>query len=725
MDTIAKRQYFVVAFTAVPCLMLLALLVVQQRAHEAIAEGALRADLAQGQAVVARLLEHERAALGRAAALALSAGAGIARGPTQAALVDQLARRLVAVGHAADLVVAVDGGGRVLAAAPAQGAVPAVGSVLAAVSGLALVEGMPYVLSAVDGSANHIIVGRAIDGAWLHALGRAAAVEVALVGEAGHGLSQCLLATLPCAAALAPADAPAGGSSWRRRVDDTDYLARGGPRDGSGLELVVARVADDAGAVFAPLHRTTIGLAALGVGCAVLGIAAVLVGERRRRQALGGQDELTGLANRGRLNRELAELCSRGARHGVPCAVLVMDLDRFKIVNDTLGHDAGDAVLREVGERLRSAVRATDLVARPGGDEFVVLAPGVDAATVELVAHKIAAVLERPLRIGDSTVDVDASIGIALLPDDAGSPRDLLRLGETAMYAAKRRHLGALRWSAECETSNAAELSLLGELRVALEQNQFELHFQPLIELPGRRVVAAEALLRWRHPERGMVAPQEFIPFAEATGYMRTLTRWILARALEAAADLAAAGFELRMGVNVTPQDLADHTFTEYVRGLLARHGLAPRALCLELTETAFMDNPEKVVDVMLALRRMGVALAVDDFGTGYASLAYVRELPVSEIKIDRSFTAELRADAHGSPIVAAAIDLGRRLDLGVVAEGVEDEATLALLEAQGCGLAQGYHICRPLPEDAFLLWIAGQGYGRAAQPSLALAASA
>jgi diguanylate cyclase (GGDEF)-like protein len=725
MDTFVTRDRLLALVMAVPVLALLALLGIQQRTQRDIADNVLGADLARGRAVVERLLAREREALGDAAALALAAPGGRARGGAWTAQVTGLAQRLVYRGQAADLVAAVDAQGRVLAAAVGQGIAPAPGEVLDGAAGFGLVDGLPYLLTTVAAEANRLVVGLALDRAWLHGLGMAAGVELALVGEAGRGLSQCFVTTLPCAVALAPPTAPVDGAGWRRRVDGVDYAAVRGTSVPGGLELVVARTVVAEAGTATSLQHTTYALVALGVAGALAAIVGLLLADRRRRAARGGRDDLTGLADRARLNRELGEQCARAARHGLPCAVLVMDLDRFRIVNDTLGHDAGDAVLREVGERLRAAVRATDLVARLGGDEFVVIAPGVDADSVDLVARKIASALERPLAIGASTVDVDASIGFALLPEDAGSPRDLLRLGETAMYAAKRRHLGALRWSAECETSNAAELSLLGELRLALEQGQFELHFQPLIELPGRRVVAAEALLRWRHPERGLVAPQEFIPFAEATGYMRTLTRWILARALEAAADLAAAGFELRMGVNVTPQDLADHTFTEYVRGLLARHGLSPRALCLELTETAFMDNPGKVVDVMLALRRMGVALAIDDFGTGYASLAYVRELPVSEIKIDRSFTAELRDNPAGSPIVVAAIELGRRLALGVVAEGVEDEATLDLLEAHGCSLAQGYHICRPLAEDAFLLWVAGQGYGRAEALPLALAASA
>ena len=336
------------------------------------------------------------------------------------------------------------------------------------------------------------------------------------------------------------------------------------------------------------------------------------------------------------------------------------------------------AIAVEVAARLQRSLRTNDVIARPGGDEFVMLLPGTTAVHVETVAAKITEILIEPIVIDGTPVDVDASIGIVVMPDDGQTPRDLLRRADTAMFAAKRRRVPALRWTSECEATNAGELSLLGELRSALERGQLEVHFQPLLELPERHVVAAEALLRWRHPERGLIPPQDFIPFAESTGFMRSLTRWILARALEACADWRAAGFRLRVGVNVTPHDLFDRGFVDYVRAQLDALGLPAHALCLELTETAFMDHPEKVIDVMHALRRLGVALAVDDFGTGYSSLATSANCR-STIKIDRSFTGELPR-GPASPIVSSAVQLGRRLALTVVAEGVEDEHTLDLL---------------------------------------------
>lgn len=416
-------------------------------------------------------------------------------------------------------------------------------------------------------------------------------------------------------------------------------------------------------------------------------------------------DDLTGLANRAFMTQSLETACRNGAISGQHASLLMMDLDRFKIINDTLGHDAGDVVLREVAARLVSVLRGADLIGRQGGDDFLMLLPGTTGETVEKVALKIIRALEAPIVVGDHKVDVGASIGIAVYPEDGDNPRDLLREADTAMFVAKRRQQPFLRWDPGCDTNSVSELSLLGELREAIDNSELELHYQPLLALPQRRVVAAEALLRWRHPERGMIPPQEFIPFAESTRFMRTLTRWIIAESLSACARWRKQGFKVRVDVNITPQDLFDPAIVGYVRELLENNQLGPDALCLELTETAFMDHPEQGIGVMTALRDMGVALAVDDFGTGYSSLAYVSELPVSEIKIDRMFTAGLD-DGSPTPIASSAIELGRKLNLAVVAEGIENEPTLEMISREGCTFAQGFHICRPLPESEFLKWL-------------------
>ncbi|MEQ8234105.1 MAG: diguanylate cyclase, partial [Gammaproteobacteria bacterium] len=422
--------------------------------------------------------------------------------------------------------------------------------------------------------------GRGVAGAGaLSDLAAAHALSAAVLDTSRPDALRCLAASFDCAALTLP-DAASGAAAWTADIDGRPHLLAALPGREAGTLLAVAQ---PLATPWATLDALGLALLAAGALLAAAGLAWLW---RPARGTLAPvlHDDLTGLANRAMLARALEDHCARTLAADGTLSLLMLDLDRFKLVNETLGHDAGDRVLCEVAARLGDTLRASDLIARQGGDEFVILLPGTGRDFVELVARKIINAVEHPIIVDGTTVDVAASIGIAVLPDDAQSPGELLRLADAAMFQAKRRHLGALRWSSDCEAGNVAELSLLGELRMALERRQFELHFQPLIALPERRIAGAEALVRWRHPTRGLVPPQAFIPFAESTGFMRVLTRFILTRALSACADWHAAGFQIRVAVNVTPQDLFDSEFVEAVKAELARNALPPSALCLELT---------------------------------------------------------------------------------------------------------------------------------------------
>ncbi|WP_431151708.1 putative bifunctional diguanylate cyclase/phosphodiesterase [Acidovorax facilis] len=426
-------------------------------------------------------------------------------------------------------------------------------------------------------------------------------------------------------------------------------------------------------------------------------------------------DRLTGLPNRERFREAVVLAIARSTGGAVPphpLAVLTLDLDRFKHVNDVLGYSFGDRLLQAVAERLRQQVPSPDnMVARLGGNEFAVLLRGADAATAHATALRITQSFEEPLAFEDQTVDLSAGIGIACWPGDADDADTLLSRSEIAMYAAKRRLSGAQQYDASFDSASAQTLSLLTELRHAVEHHELRLYLQPKVPLHGQPGRAAEALVRWQHPQRGLVPPMQFIPFAEQTGFVRQLTLWMFEEVARLLADPRTQGLALRVSVNLSTRDLLDPELSTRLADILVRHGVPASAFCLEITESAIMDDPQRAEAMLNRLSEQGFKLSIDDFGTGYSSLAYLKRLPVHELKIDKSFVMGMETGEDDAMIVRSTIDLAHNLGLTVVAEGVETAAILERLRTLACDEAQGYHIARPLPVDDFLAWQEGQAH--------------
>jgi diguanylate cyclase (GGDEF)-like protein len=421
-------------------------------------------------------------------------------------------------------------------------------------------------------------------------------------------------------------------------------------------------------------------------------------------------DPLTELPNRAQFVLLLEASISEAQERGHSVFVLMMDLDRFKYVNDVMGHSFGDTLLRLVAQRLQLALadgaHASSKLARLGGDEFAVLMPGTGIEQAQRMAARILASLETPLSLDDQTVDIGASLGIAGYPEHAASSHTLLSIAEVAMYAAKLRKDGAVVYDARIDSSSEKNLSLLSEMRSAMERNEFQLRVQPKISFKTGQVVGFEGLVRWEHPERGFLFPDEFIAFAEQTGFIRILTRWVLEQSAALCRQLAAMGIDLKVSVNLSPRDLLDQDLPRKFGEILARHQLAPSSFCLEITESAIMDDPIRAQQTLERLHEMGFSLSIDDFGTGYSSLAYLKRLPVDELKIDKSFVLNMEHDVDDTKIVRSTIDLGHNLGLRVVAEGIESEAVWHLLATLGCDQGQGYFMGRAIPGNQLIDWI-------------------
>ncbi len=417
-------------------------------------------------------------------------------------------------------------------------------------------------------------------------------------------------------------------------------------------------------------------------------------------------DALTDLPNRSLLHDRVVQAIHRAKRDGGRLALLVLDLDRFKEINESLGHFNGDRLLKQLAVRLQGVVRASDTLARLGGDEFAFVIPNVASdADLHKVAKTIQKAMDAPFSLEKLTLDVRASIGAAIFPEHGQDVDTLMQLADVAMYAAKQDNQGFVIYSSKLNMASPQRLTLMGELRQALERDELLMYYQPKFDNHCNRVTEVEALVRWQHPRHGLMQPAEFIPLAERTGLIKQLSLWVLKTVLHQSSRWREDGLEIAVSVNLSAHDLLDPELPDIIAGLLAQHSVPAKQLVLEITETAIMADPDCSLEILNRIAKLGVRISIDDFGTGYSSLAYLRKLPVTEIKIDRSFVMEMLDNPGDEAIVQATIGLAKSLGLDVVAEGVENDATMVKLKSLGCNLLQGYHISKPMAAKDFPGW--------------------
>ena len=460
---------------------------------------------------------------------------------------------------------------------------------------------------------------------------------------------------------------------------------------------------------FAPVVVATVGITVWLLPLLILPIATIqksaALAAERERQAV--YDALTGLPNRALLQQRATTALADASRTGCAVAVMLLDLDHFKEINDTLGHRVGDNLLRAVGERLAGAVRETDVVARLGGDEFGILTSCMTSADDAVVlAERLLAVLREPFFVDGVRLQSQASIGIAVCPDHGSDVETLVQRADVALYTAKEERGCWAMYSPEADRYTPERLAMLGELRTGLETGQLVVFYQPKSDAKTGVVVGVEALARWQHPTRGLLAPDEFIPLAENTGLIGDLTFEVLRQALAQVRTWHRKGMRLGVSVNLSVRQLTDMNLPRDVAALLADFHLHASVLTLEVTETTIMADPSRTLNVLRMLADIGIDLSIDDFGTGYSSLAYLRRLQADELKIDKSFVMGMSRNSNDAVIVRSTIELGHNLGLRMVAEGVEDAETWHLLRNLGCDVIQGYHLSRPLPPQQITDWL-------------------
>lgn len=422
---------------------------------------------------------------------------------------------------------------------------------------------------------------------------------------------------------------------------------------------------------------------------------------RKRLEKLSLYDDLTGLANRALFHDRLLQGCELAKRGDRVLPVLMMDLDRFKDINDTMGHEIGDKVLQEIAVRLEGTLRHSDTVARLGGDEFVALLPSVSKpADIITVVQKIVEAVQRPIQVGSEAVSVGISIGVALYPADGATGAITLSNADSAMYLAKQDGLGYAVYGSSDAQDHHHKINLVSQLRTGIGKQELFLEYQPKFNLETGLATGVEALVRWQHPERGLISPALFIPAAEQTGAIKPLTLYVLEEAIEQAAVWHQANRPMDLSVNVSASTLGDWELPDQVISLLERNSLPPERLIIEITETAFMKNPEQALKVLERISQMGIAISIDDFGTGYTSLMYLKSMPVNELKIDMAFVQKMVEKKGDLAIVQSIIDLCKNLEIIVVAEGVENVETIEKLCELRCDIAQGYFFARPMRGD-------------------------
>ena len=434
--------------------------------------------------------------------------------------------------------------------------------------------------------------------------------------------------------------------------------------------------------------------------------AAIQERHIKELEYLATHDSLTGLPNRKRLDNRINQAIVQASREKEPFVVMLLDLDRLGEINDTLGHEVGDAVLREVADRLRAAMCESCFISHPGGGEFVILLLSAGARQAMAAVRRAQKVFEAPVDINEVKIDIGVSIGVVAFPDHGTDTSLLMRRADVAMRQAKQRKSGFAVYKSESDPYSVRRLKLVGDLRRAISAGELVLHYQPQINIAQRDIIGVEALVRWQHPQQGLLPPFEFIPLAEQTGLIRPLTVWAINQALQQASVWGLQGYKMTVSVNLSVHNLLDKDLPGQVQRLLKKWKVPPERLVLEITESNLMLEPDVALATLKKLQDMDVALSVDDFGTGYSSLAYLKTLPVSELKIDRSFVQEMMQGESDAKIVHLIANLSHNLGLTVVAEGVEDEATWDKIADLGCDVVQGYYICKPMPPKELSAWM-------------------